>query len=131
GGSRGHVSEAGSHRFDPIDPVHVHGQNRRVTPIDDALRREFAPSGRLKTAVNFGNIVIAQKDPAGGDPRGVGPELARELARRLGLPIEYVIYDNAASVANAAKDGAWDVAFLAADPKRAGEIAFTAPYVLI
>lgn len=95
------------------------------------IRNEFAPTGSLRAAVNFGNIVIAQKDAGGGDPRGVGPDLARELARRLGVPIQYVIYDNAGKVADAAKDGAWDVAFLAADPKRAGEIAFSAPYVLI
>ena len=98
---------------------------------DDALKNAFAPTGTLRAAVNFGNIVVAQKDSAGGDPRGVGPDLARELARRLGVPIRYVIYDNAGKVADAVKDDAWDVAFLAADPKRANEIAFSAPYVLI
>jgi polar amino acid transport system substrate-binding protein len=102
-----------------------------TTRTTDALRNEFAPTGTLRAAVNFGNIVIAQKDPAGGDPRGVGPDLARELARRLGVPIRYVIYDNAGKVADAVKDGAWDVAFLAVDPKRANEIGFSAPYVLI
>src|SRR5712692_9687956 len=99
--------------------------------MPDTIKTEFAPTGTLRAAVNFGNIVIAQKDPAGGDPRGVGPELARELARRLGVPIRYVIYDNAGKVADAVKDDAWDVAFLAVDPKRADEIGFSAPYVLI
>jgi len=102
-----------------------------ATAMADDIKNEFAPTGTLRAAVNFGNIVIAQKDPAGGDPRGVGPDLARELARRLGVPIRYVIYDNAGKVADAVKDGAWDVAFLAEDPRRAGEIAFSAPYVLI
>ena len=96
-----------------------------------SLRSEFAPTGTLRAAVNFGNIVIAQKDPAGGDPRGVGPDLAREMARRLGVPIQYVTYDTAGKVADAAKQGAWDMAFLAADPERANEIAFSAPYVQI
>ena len=99
-----------------------------VTP---ALRAEFAPSGTLVAGVNFGNPVIAQKDPAGGDPRGVGPELARELARRLGVPIRYVVYDTAGKMADAAQQGAWDVAMLAVDPARAETIAFSAPYVLI
>ena len=101
------------------------------TPAPTSLRSEFAPTGTLRAAVNFGNIVIAQKDPAGGDPRGVGPDLARELARRLGVPIAYVTYDTAGKVADAVKQDAWDIAFLAADPKRANEIAFSAPYVLI
>ena len=99
--------------------------------VPSSLRTEFAPSGTLRAAVNFGNIVIVQKDPAGGDPRGVGPDLARELARRLGVPIQYVFYDSAGKVAAGVKQGEWDVAFLAVDPERAGEIAFSAPYVQI
>jgi polar amino acid transport system substrate-binding protein len=91
----------------------------------------MAPKGLLRAGVNFGNPVIAQKDPAGGAPRGVGPDLARELARRLGVGIEYVTYDTAGKMADAVKQGAWDVAFLAGDPERAGEIAFSAPYVQI
>ncbi len=102
-----------------------------TTTVTPELRKEFAPSGTLVAGVNFGNPVIAQKDPSGGDPRGVGPELARELARRLGVPIRYVVYDTAGKMADAAKQGAWDVAMLAVDPKRAEDIAFSAPYVLI
>ena len=102
-----------------------------TTTVTPELRKEFAPSGTLVAGVNFGNPVIAQKDPSGGDPRGVGPELARELARRLGVPIRYVVYDTAGKMADAARQGAWDVAMLAVDPKRAEDIAFSAPYVLI
>lgn len=98
---------------------------------DDELRREFAPTGVLRVGVNFGNPVIAQRDAAGGDPRGVGPDLARELARRLGLGVSYVTFESAGKMTDALKDGAWDIAFLAVDPKRAQEIAFSAPYVEI
>ena len=92
---------------------------------------ELAPGGKLRAAINFGNIVLAQKDPAGGDPRGVSGELARELAKRLGVPVEYVTFDAAGKVFEALKAGAWDVAFLAIDPVRAAEIEFTGPYVVI
>src|SRR5882672_3892055 len=103
-----------------------------MTPtVSPSLRSEFAPSGTLRAGVNFGNIVIAQKDAAGGEPRGVGPELARELARRLGVPIAYVTYDAAGKMADGVKQGAWDIAFLAVDPARATDIAFSAPYVQI
>jgi polar amino acid transport system substrate-binding protein len=102
-----------------------------TTPITPALRAEFAPSGTLVMAVNYGNIVHTQRDPAGGDPRGVAPELARELARRLGVPIKYVTYEIAGKMADAVKEGAWDVAFLAVDPARSKDIAFSEPYVLI
>ena len=100
-------------------------------PVSDALRLEFAPTGVLRAGVNLGNPVIAQKDPAGGAPRGVGPDLARALAESLGVGITYVTYDTAGKMADAVKQGAWDVAMLADDPLRANEIAFSRPYVQI
>jgi polar amino acid transport system substrate-binding protein len=102
-----------------------------MTPDHSALRREFAPTGVLKVGINYGNPVIAQRDPAGGDPRGVGPELARELARRLGLGIRYFTYPSAGKMTEGLKADGWDLAFLAVDPKRAQEIAFSPPYVEI
>ena len=95
------------------------------------VAKDFAPTGRLRAAINFGNPVLAQKDPATGEPRGVSVDLARELGRRLGLPVELIAYDAAGKVVDAVKTNAWDVAFLAVDPERATEIAFTAPYAVI
>ncbi|HET7728678.1 MAG TPA: transporter substrate-binding domain-containing protein [Usitatibacter sp.] len=95
------------------------------------MRREFAPSGVLRAGINLGNPVIAQADPAGGEPRGVGPALARGLAARLGLPVAFTTYETAGRLADAVTQGAWDVAFLAIDPERAREIAFTDAYVHI
>ncbi|MGE5095803.1 MAG: ABC transporter substrate-binding protein [Betaproteobacteria bacterium] len=99
--------------------------------MTDPLAHEFAPGGTLRVGLNFGNTVVVQKDPGGDAPRGVGPDLARELARRLGLPVAYVAYETAGAMADAVKQGAWDIAFLARDPARAGEIDFSAPYMLI
>lgn len=96
-----------------------------------ALVREFAPTGTLRVAVNYGNPVIVQKDPAGGAPRGVGGELARTLAKRLGVPVAYVDFDTAGKAAAAAKQGQVDLVFLANDPERARDIDFSAPYVQI
>src|SRR6266704_4010730 len=93
--------------------------------------KELAPSGTLRAAINFGNPVLAQKDPATGEPRGVSGALARELARRLGVPITFVAFDTAGKVFDALQQGAWDIAFLAIDPVRAAGIDFTAPYVVI
>jgi len=85
----------------------------------------------LRVGINYGNFLLVTKDPAGGDPRGIAVDLARELARRTGLPIEFVAYDAAGKLAEGVKSGAWDVAFLAAEPERANEIAFTAAYLEI
>src|SRR5439155_2453932 len=99
--------------------------------VPSGVRSELAPSGKLRAAINFGNPVLAQKDPATGEASGVSVDLARELGRRLGVPVELVTFDAAGKVFDALKTGAWDIAFLAIDPTRAAEIAFTAPYVVI
>ncbi len=54
-------------------------------------------------------------------------DLARELGRRLGVPVELVSYDAAGKVVEALKSGAWDVAFLAIDPVRAAERRLSGP----
>lgn len=93
--------------------------------------KDLAPTGRLRAAINFGNPVLAQRDPSTGAPRGVSVDLARELGRRLNVPVELVTFDAAGKVFDALGTNAWDVAFLAIEPARAAQIAFTAPYVLI
>jgi polar amino acid transport system substrate-binding protein len=92
---------------------------------------ELAPNGTLRAAINYGNTVLAQKDPQTGEARGVSVELARELAWRLQVPLDIVPYDAAGKVTADARSNKWDVAFFAIDPKRAEDVAFTAPYVII
>lgn len=92
---------------------------------------DLAPGGALRAAINFGNPVLASRDPSSGEPRGVSVDLSRELARELGVRVELVTFDAAGKVVDALRSNAWDVAFLAIDPKRATDIAYSAPYVLI
>jgi polar amino acid transport system substrate-binding protein len=102
-----------------------------VSSVPADVVRDLAPTGKLRAAINLGNMVLAQKDPASGEMRGVTADLARELGRRLALPVELVPFDAAGKVFDALKNGVWDIAFLAIEPVRAAEIAFTAPYVII
>jgi polar amino acid transport system substrate-binding protein len=104
-----------------------------MTKLSPDIVKALAPSGTLHAALNFGNTVLVQRDPAGGEPRGITPALARELAKRLGVPLKFVPFEQAGLVFDALKADpkAWDVMFLAVDPKRATEIFFTAPYVQI
>jgi polar amino acid transport system substrate-binding protein len=92
---------------------------------------DLAPKARLRAAINFGNPILAVKDPATGEPRGVSVDLSRELGRRLGVPVELVTFDSAGTVFAAQKSGAWDVAFIAIDPVRAVDLSFSPPYVVI
>jgi polar amino acid transport system substrate-binding protein len=98
--------------------------------VSPAALHDLAPTGKLRAAINYGNGVLAQK-AADGTPRGVSADLAAELAKRLGVPVQYVPYDAAGKVFEGAKAGAFDVGFIAIEPVRATEINFTAPYVII
>src|SRR5262245_52093 len=93
--------------------------------------KELAPTGKLRAAIHISNIVLAQNDVAGGEPRVITVDLARELARHLSVPVELVIFESAGRVTDAVKSNAWDVCFVAIEPARSAVIAFTAPYVLI
>jgi len=90
---------------------------------------DLAPSGTLRAAINVGNAVLAARGTP--EPTGISVDLARELARRLGVPVQLIVFDAAGKVVEAGKTGAWDIAFVALDPKRAAEIAQTPPYVQI
>jgi polar amino acid transport system substrate-binding protein len=105
----------------------AHAAAAQVPP--DALK-ELAPTGKLRAAINYGNGVLAEKGPD-GEPRGVSADLSRELAKRLGVPLEFVIFTAAGKVFEAAKANTIDVSFIAIDPSRAADVEFTPPYVLI
>jgi polar amino acid transport system substrate-binding protein len=104
----------------------------RMTPqISPVVRSDLVPTDKLRVGINYGNILLATRDPVSGNFRGVAVDLARELGQRVGVPVEFVGYDTAGKMADAATTGAWDVAFLGAEPERANEITFTAPYLEI
>jgi polar amino acid transport system substrate-binding protein len=98
--------------------------------ISPAARAELAPSGRLRVGLNLQNFLLVGREPAGGY-RGIVIDLAEELGRLAGLELEFVPFDAAGKLAEAVRAGAWDVAFLAAEPQRAKEIAFTPAYLEI
>lgn len=95
-----------------------------------AARPQLAASGTLRVGVNLGNFLLVSKQGAEGIG-GIVPDLAQELARRLGVPVKLVTYPQAGPVADAATAGAWDVAFIGAEPQRASQIDFTEPYIEI
>jgi polar amino acid transport system substrate-binding protein len=93
--------------------------------------QNFAPTGRLRASINLGNPILAGRDTATGQPKGVSIDLATEFAKRLGVPLELVVFDTAAKSVDAVSNEQADIGFFAVDPKRGEHIVFTAPYVLI
>jgi polar amino acid transport system substrate-binding protein len=102
-----------------------------MSPAPPDVVKSLAPTGTLRVGINLGNIVLAQTDATTGEPKGITAELARELGRRLNVPVDLVRFDAAGKSFDALKAGKLDIVFLAIEPVRAAEVAFSAPYVII
>ena len=99
-----------------------------VTP---AVRADLAPTGTVRAAINYGNAILATKERATGESRGVAVDLMHDIGERLGVPVAIVPYDSVAVMGDAAPTGAWDIAFLGSDPAREKLMGFTAAYLEI
>lgn len=101
-----------------------------MTVFNPAVLDDLAPQGVLRAAINYGNPVLAQKGQD-GLPKGVSVALAKALAEELGVRLEMVTFDAAGKVFAALEDSIWNIAFLAIEPVREQQIAFSEPYVII
>lgn len=90
---------------------------------------DLAPNGVLRASINLGNPVLTTGTPA--EPGGVTVDIARAVGERLGVPVELLCFDAARKSFEAMASGAADICFLAIEPAREAEVAFTEPYVLI
>ncbi len=103
-----------------------------VFPTDPraGARTELGHAGKLRAAINLGNPILASRGRY-GEPQGVSVDLAREAARRLAVPLELVPFDSAGAVVAAMQAQQVDLAFVAIDPVRGADMAYTPPYVII
>ncbi len=95
------------------------------------LVAELAPTGVLRAAINMGNFLLVTGRTPAGDPEGVAPDMAREIAARLSVPVRYVPFAKPSELADVAGTNIWDIGLIGAEPARAEKIAFTAAYVEI
>jgi len=92
----------------------------------DPLKDEIAPTGKLRVAIAIstaGGAFWSTKSEAGGYA-GVPVDLGKEMAAQLGVPVEYVAYDNSGQITDAAAKGIWDVTFLPQDAVRMTKMGF-------
>jgi polar amino acid transport system substrate-binding protein len=92
---------------------------------------ELAPTGVLRVGINLSNFLLVTGRSASGEPEGVAPDMGREIAARLGVPVAYVTYKTPGELADAAGASQWDIGLIGAEPARAETIAFTPAYVEI
>jgi polar amino acid transport system substrate-binding protein len=99
--------------------------------VTQQIAAELAPAGVLRAAINLSNFLLVTGKNDAGDPAGVAPDMAAEIARRLGVPVKYVTFKTPGELADAAETGAWDIGLIGAEPQRAEKIAFSPAYVEI
>ena len=92
---------------------------------------ELAPTGVLRAGINMGNFLLVTGASPSGDPEGVSPSMARAIADRLGVAVEYVPFATPGELADAAGGEVWDIGLIGAEPARARTIDFSAAYVEI
>lgn len=93
--------------------------------LADGLKDEIAPTGKLRVAIAIspaGGAFWSTKTEAGY--AGVPVDLGKEMAARLGVPVEYVVHQNSGQITDAAGKGSWDVTWLPKDPERETRMMF-------
>src|SRR5205809_7166323 len=101
-----------------------------ATPASEA-QQALAPTGKLRVGLQLGSPHNAIRDSVSGEMKGVAHDLGKELARRMGVPFEPVLYPSVGALLDSGKSGAWDVAFVGFSPVRANEWDFTALHLEI
>jgi polar amino acid transport system substrate-binding protein len=96
--------------------------------MDRQIAAELAPTGVLRAAINMGNFLLVTGKTASGDPQGVAPDMAAEIASRLGVPVRYVPFERPSTLADAAGTNTWDIGLIGAEPQRAAKITFSDAY---
>ena len=100
-----------------------------TSQISPAVRSELAPSGKLRVGINHSNFLLVNPGSPHGAPKGVAPDLALELGKRAGLPVEFASFDAAGKTADAIRDALVDVGFIASEAERANVIEFSTAYL--
>src|SRR5512146_2180969 len=97
--------------------------------MSDKAKAELAPTGVLRAGINLSNFLLVTGRSANGDPEGVSPDMAREIAAALGVPVKYVPFKSPGELGDQAGKNVWDIGLIGAEPQRAEKIAFSAAYV--
>lgn len=92
------------------------------------VKAELAPNGVLRAGINMSNFLLVTGRTPEGDPTGVSPDMAAEVARRLGVTLKLIAFKSPGELGDQAEKDVWDIGNIGAEPQRAKTISFTAAY---
>jgi polar amino acid transport system substrate-binding protein len=96
-----------------------------------AMAGDITPGGTLRAVYLGTNPAQAMRDPATDKVRGPAYDLARELARRNNVPLEFKPIGTPPAVIEAVKNGDADIGFVAYEATRLGTVEFSQTYMLV
>lgn len=96
--------------------------------MNNSLLKEIAPTGVLRAAINMSNFLLVTGKTENGEPDGVSPGIAREIAKQLGVECKLIPFSGPGELADAVADDAWDIGNIAAEPERARTMTFSPAY---
>lgn len=99
--------------------------------MNDKVRAQLVPTGVLRAGINLSNFLLVTGRSETNDPTGVAPDMAREIAAALGVPVKYVPFKSPGELGDQVGKDVWDIGLIGAEPQRAEKIQFTAAYVEI
>jgi polar amino acid transport system substrate-binding protein len=103
-------------------------------PANADVMKELAPTGKLRVAIAVApapSALYAVKDEATGQYRGVTVELGAAMAKKLGVPVEFVPHLASGEIQNSADANRWDVTFMPVDEERKKFVDFGNAYHLL
>jgi polar amino acid transport system substrate-binding protein len=100
----------------------------------DVVMSQLVPTGKLRVAIAVApapSALYAVKDAATGKFRGVSVDLGSALAKKLGVPVEFLPHLASGEIQNSAASGKWDVTFMPVDEERKDFVDFGNAYHLL
>src|SRR5712691_8296561 len=94
---------------------------------------EICPTGKLRVGVVYApaqTAIFVVLDGSGA-PHGVAVDVSIELARKIGIPVEFVVAPNTGEATDAMVSGKIDISFMPVDDERKKRIDFGPAYVLV
>ena len=99
--------------------------------MDNVIFEALAPTGVLRAGINMSNFLLVSGTLPDGTPDGISPDIARRIAKELGVECNFVLFDRPGDLADAVDANIWDIGNIAFEAARAHTIDFSIPYVQI